>query len=65
MAKKLRFERETRGEESGMYAYLQPPETPTLDELVGDRIDVVGHMLLVIVIRKVKMNISIGGAKER
>ena len=40
MAKKLHFERETRGEESGMYAYLQPPETPTLDELVGDRIDV-------------------------
>ena len=26
--KKLRLEREARGEESGMYAYLQPPEMP-------------------------------------
>jgi hypothetical protein len=36
----LCFKREARGEESVMYAYLQPPEIPTLDELVGDRIDV-------------------------
>jgi hypothetical protein len=40
VAKKLRLEREVRGEESGMYAYLQPQEMPTLDELVGERIDV-------------------------
>jgi hypothetical protein len=40
VAKKLRFKREARGEESGMYAYLQSPEMPTLDELVGDRIGV-------------------------
>jgi hypothetical protein len=40
VAKKLRLERETRGEESGMYAYLQPREMPTLGELVGERIDV-------------------------
>jgi hypothetical protein len=40
VAKKLRLKREARGEESGMYAYLQPPETPTLDELMGKRIDV-------------------------
>jgi hypothetical protein len=40
VAKKLRIEREARGEESGMYAYLQPQEMPTLDELVGERIDV-------------------------
>jgi hypothetical protein len=40
VAKKLRLEREARGEESGMYAYLQPQEMPTLDELVGERIDV-------------------------
>jgi hypothetical protein len=40
VAKKLRLEREARGEESGMYAYLQPPEMPTLDELMGERIDV-------------------------
>jgi hypothetical protein len=39
-ATRLRLEREARGDESGMHAYLQPPETPTLDELVGDRIDV-------------------------
>ena len=40
VANKLRLEREARGEESGMYAYLQPQEMPTLDELVGERIDV-------------------------
>jgi hypothetical protein len=40
VAKKLRLEREARGEESGMYAYLQPQEMPTLDELVGERTDV-------------------------
>jgi hypothetical protein len=40
VAKKLCLEREARGEENGMYAYLQPPEMPTLDEQVGERIDV-------------------------
>ena len=40
VAKKLHLEREARGEKSGMYAYLQPQEMPTLDELVGERIDV-------------------------
>ena len=40
VAKKIHLEREARGEESGMYAYLQPQEMPTLDELVGERIDV-------------------------
>jgi hypothetical protein len=39
-ATKLRLEKEAREDESGMYAYLQPPEMPSLDELVGDRIDV-------------------------
>jgi hypothetical protein len=39
-ATQLRLEREVKGDESGMYAYLKPPEMPTLDELVGDRIDV-------------------------
>ncbi len=40
VAKKLHLEREARGEESGMYAYLQPKDMPTLNELVGERIDV-------------------------
>jgi hypothetical protein len=40
VAKKLHLEREAGGEESGMYAYLQPQEMPTLDKLVGERIDV-------------------------
>ncbi len=39
-ATKLQLEREARGDESGMYTYLKPPEMPSLDELVGDRIDV-------------------------
>jgi hypothetical protein len=39
VAKKLRLEREARGEESGMYAYLQPPEMSTLDNLMRERID--------------------------
>ncbi len=34
VAKKLCLEIEAKGEESGMYAYLQPPE------MVGERIDV-------------------------
>ncbi len=40
VVKKIHLERGARGEESGMYAYLQPPEMPTLDELMGKRIDV-------------------------
>ena len=66
VAKKLCFEREARGEETGMCAYLQPPEMPTLDELVRDRIDVCWpYVIGDSVIRKVKKNMSIGGAKER
>ncbi len=30
-ATKLQLEREARGDESGMCAYLQPPEMPSLD----------------------------------
>ena len=40
LQQKLPLEREVRGDEGGMYAYLQPPEMSSLDELVGDRIDV-------------------------
>ncbi len=39
MAKKLHLERKARGEESGMHAFLQAPEMPTLDKLTRKRID--------------------------
>jgi hypothetical protein len=39
-ATKLRLEGERQeGDETGMYAYLQPPVIPSLDELVGYRTD--------------------------
>jgi hypothetical protein len=64
-ATKLPLEKEARGDESGMYAYLQPPEMPSLDELVGDELMCVGHIMLSARMRKGNHNTNIDGAKGR